>query len=343
MPKIHHAFRWGEQAFESAESLLLYAQKIDKEAFLFLQNWFDSTETVQLKTSGSTGAPKTISLVKTHMKASAKATGAFFSLGEGTKALICLSASYIAGKMMFVRAMELGWHIEVKAANCKPLIESNSTYDFAAMVPLQVQNNFAQLHQIKKVLIGGAPVSPSLYSELQKLETLCYASYGMTETASHIAIKKLNHTEKDTEEVYHALENITLEVDQRSCLRISSPNILSAPIQTNDIIHLKSPSSFEWLGRYDSIINSGGIKIVPEHLERILSKHIQARFFIYGEPDETLGERVVLFIEGKGPIDTSFFKKLLPNYQIPKQVYYISAFVETPTGKVNRKQTFSKR
>jgi O-succinylbenzoic acid--CoA ligase len=342
---IHPGFKLNRKHY-NAQSLLTLAESLnavgdseEKEMAAFLLDWLYPRETVLVKTSGSTGDPKTITLSKAKMIESAKATGAFFDLSEKTKALHCLPIQFIAGKMMLVRAMMLGWEVDVVVPNRAPLSQTTGGYDFAALIPFQVFHSLKDLNRVKKVIIGGGAVSESLRAQLQNTTAEVFATYGMTETITHVAIKKLNHINEGEHPYFEALPNVKFKQDNRRCLVIDAPNILEAPITTNDMVELISESQFEWLGRHDNIINSGGIKINPEVLENKLESQLDMPFFITSLPDEQLTEKVVLVIEGesqkiKDKVFTGFNK-----YEIPKHIYFLPNFVYTKNGKLRRKET----
>ncbi|WP_298503346.1 AMP-binding protein [uncultured Maribacter sp.] len=312
----------------------------EKEIGEFLQQWINATETVVVQTSGSTGVPKSIELQKKHMVNSARATGAFFHLKPKDSALLCMSVSYIAGKMMLVRAMVLGLHLTAISAKSNPLEGISRAFDFSAMVPMQLQNSLDKIKSIKTVIIGGAPMSLTLIEKIKDIKTRVFETYGMTETITHIALKKIS---KNSENTFIALPEVILSKDNRGCLVINAPQISNIPVVTNDLVELLSETEFTWLGRYDSIINSGGVKLIPEQIEEKLSSIIKNRFFVAGIPDEILGQKLVLLIEGE--IDTLEVVgkiKQLPNigkYQIPKEAHSVPCFVYTPNGKINRKAT----
>ncbi|MEX2350657.1 MAG: AMP-binding protein [Flavobacteriaceae bacterium] len=324
-----------------AEALQVEGDKEDKELALFLLDWLYPKHTMLLKTSGTTGSPKTVQLDKTRMIASAKATGAYFDLPAGTKALHCLSFNYIAGKMMFVRALVLGWHIEVVLPSREPLSQTKNSFDFAAMVPLQVRESLDKLHRIKQVIVGGAPVSEVLRQQLQDVPSRMYATYGMTETITHVAIKKLNHCthEEQEQQAYDALPDVTFSIDDRSCLVIDAPEVATEPVVTNDVVKLLSGTAFQWLGRADFVINSGGVKIHPEQVEQVLDLVIDAPFFISSLPDEDLGQKVVLVIEGREDIFPEVDYVGLQPYEIPKEIFFVNEMIYTTTGKINREAT----
>src|SRR5690606_7512374 len=179
------------------------------------------SESLEVRTSGSTGTPKVITLKKEHMANSALATGSFFKMGPGTKALQCLSADYIAGKMMLVRALALGWELDTVEPTSDPLQAISKHYDFVAMVPMQVQGSISNLNQINTLIIGGAALSPELKSDLAKVDTRFFETYGMTETITHIAIKEITKGLEDGN--FKALPDVFLSKDHRDCLVIEAP------------------------------------------------------------------------------------------------------------------------
>lgn len=351
---MHKSFQLQGQSFDVVEELIDFSETISEELHQFLSLWFDDYEFLSVQTSGSTGTPKRIEIKKEFMKNSAKATGTFFDLGAGTKALCCLSVNYIAGKMMVIRALELGWQLDFIEPVRNPLENAFETYDFCAMVPMQVQASLWDLHLVKKLLIGGGVVSQGLQNALQGLSTECFASYGMTETVTHIAVKKLNHfisttsistpldvqidLQSESRSHYVLLPNIVINQDDRDCMVIDAPLLSDEKVITNDIVNIISDNEFEWLGRYDNVINSGGVKLHPEQIEKELSKIISERFFVAGISDEVLGEKLVLIVEGVTK-DYDFSTISLSKYQTPKQIYFIKEFVETETKKIQRKKT----
>ncbi|PJJ08505.1 O-succinylbenzoic acid--CoA ligase [Flavobacterium sp. 1] len=299
----------------------------------FLLDWFDDKSYIDMYTSGTTGEPKTIRIEKDAMVKSAIATGDFFGLEPGNKVLHCLPANYVAGKMMFIRSFILGLDMDFVAPSSHPLEYNDKKYDFAAMVPLQAKNSLGKLTNIKKIIIGGVKVHKSLEQELIKLPVEIYETYGMTETITHIAAKKIG------EEAFTTLPNVTVSVNENQCLEIVAKNIRDEKIVTNDIVKLISETQFVWLGRFDNVINSGGIKIMPEQVEGKLSTLIPRRYFVNGEQDDNLGEKVVLYVEGEPiNIDNSVFD-VLDKYEKPKEIIFIPKFKETATGKIMREES----
>lgn len=346
--KYHKDFKLQGKSFNSIDELVEFSKEISFEITSFLQNWFDAKLYVEVKTSGSTGTPKVIQLQKQHMINSALLTGGFFGLSEKTSALLCMSPSFIAGKMMLVRALVLGWEIDIIEPISNPLEKLKKYYDFSAMVPIQLFNSLPYLHKVKKLIVGGGVVSNELLNKIQHVETEIFATYGMTETITHIAIIKLNNFEfiissKEEKSYYKLLPNIKITKDKRGCLIVDAPKISNEKIITNDLVEIISDSEFKWLGRYDSIINSGGLKLIPEQIEEKFSKIIQERFFVTGIPDVILGEKLVLVIEGENNNNVllNAVKNLssISKFEKPKEIYFIPKFIETPTKKINRKET----
>lgn len=324
-------------------------EQADGELFFFLKEWFNDCPYVVGHTSGSTGTPKEIRLSKADMRASARITNAFFDIGRQSVLLLCLSVSYIAGKMMVVRALEAGAELlSVKAAS-HPLrtagqkVGMDREIGLAAMVPMQVEESLKSEEEkrrfghIRHLIIGGAPVSVTLEEQLKQIPTQCYATYGMTETVSHIALKKLN-----SDSAYFALGEVGFEQDERGCLIIDAPHLQARRFVTNDIVKLHGNKRFEWLGRFDNVINSGGIKLFPELIEQKLVRCIPGRFFITSRPDEVLGESVLLVLEGEHwnfAALRSLLQKIRPllgRFEMPKAFVVCPFFHETTSGKVVR-------
>ena len=315
-----------------AYSFIKEGDDYEKSVGDFILDWFDQKPYLELNTSGTTGTPKNIRIEKQAMVNSALATGDFFQLSPGDKALHCLPTKYIAGKMMFVRSFILGLDMDFVAPSSHPMQNNDSKYDFVAMVPLQAQNSLAELKNVKKMIVGGAKMSKSLEKSLLKLKTETYETYGMTETITHIAAKKIG------EKYFTILPNIKISQDDRNCLVIDAPKISNETIVTNDLVELINENQFGYLGRIDNVINSGGIKLIPEQIEDKLSNKIHSRFFVTGIHDPVLGEKVIVVIEGeKQELDESTFDDL-DKYEKPKEIFYVSKFIETQNGKIKRKE-----
>jgi len=340
--KIHLKFKLNninythDELKEVAYSLVKEGALYERNAGDFLLDWLDDKDYLTVKSSGSTGIPKNIKISKQAMVFSAIATGNYFNLEPGNTALHCLSTNFIAGKMMLVRAMILGLEIDLVEPAPLPIFDDYKHYDFCAMAPMQIQSSLKRLDNIKTIIIGGAPISNKLMEDLQSIKTRVYASFGMTETVSHIAIKPLNL--KDYNGHYKILDHVKISLDERNCLVIEAPKLSEHKIVTNDIVKLYSPTEFEFVGRYDHMVNSGGIKLFPELIEAKLKGKIKKRFFMASEPDDLLGEKLIMILEGKeDTTDTSTFEDL-DTYEVPKHVYLVDQFVEV-NDKIQREKT----
>lgn len=325
-------------------------------AILFCQKWFAGETAFSLQTSGSTGLPKTILLSRSQMEASAKATLLALSISKGDKALVCLNTAYIAGIMMLVRGMVGQLQLTLIEPSGNPLVNFDNTdkFDFAAMVPLQVQRILSDspvktglLNNMKALIIGGAAISEMLQHELQKVNVPVYSTYGMTETVSHIALQQLRPI---FQPVYQLLPDITIKTDERGCLMIKGAVTGNNWITTNDLAKIHSSATFSITGRIDNIINTGGVKIQVEKTEKVIeqifvSQNIRLRFFIAGLEDEKLGQKVTLFIEGiNDPAVSKLIasnKNLFEKYEFPKEIYFMGSFKETATEKTDRTRTVS--
>jgi O-succinylbenzoic acid--CoA ligase len=319
-----------------ANSLIKEGEEFEIAIGEFILDWFDSRTHINLKTSGTTSEPKIIQISKQAMVYSALATGDFFELKPGDKSLLCLSTNYIAGKMMLVRSFILGLEIDIISPSSYPLSNNNISYDFVAMVPLQVQNSLSELKNVKKLIVGGARMNKSLEISLSKVPSKVYETYGMTETITHIAAKKVG------EEAFSVLPNIRISQNEKNCLIINAPTISLEPIITNDLVEILNENQFLFLGRIDNLVNSGGVKLIPEQIEEKLAVMIQSRFFVAGIPDVDLGEKLVLVIEGENDTLKEDVFDVLDKYEKPKEVYYVSNFTETENGKIKRKEILAR-
>lgn len=350
--KIHPNFTLNGKKF-TADSLKNHASQLiasedaeSKAIGYFLEEWLSDASQVTVSTSGSTGIPKIYKIDKQYLYHSAKATGAYFNLTENTTALLCLSANYIAGKMMLVRALTLGWQLDTIAPSNTPLTQISKTYDFCAMVPSQVLHSLSNIDSIKKLIIGGAPVSKFLHQSLSNKSVKAYETYGMTETVSHVAVKRIKNTRSWSENLkFRALPHVCFSQDDRNCLVIEAPLVAKERLVTNDMVTLLDEVTFIWKGRYDNVINSGGVKLFPEEIERKLQNVIANRFIISWLKDDTLGQKLILLVENEADsnilvnnIHTLEFSKLLDKFEIPKAIYFVTKFIETLSGKVHREK-----
>lgn len=336
---VHNKFKLNGFSFTKddllrvAYSFIKEGEAYEKPLGIFILDWFDPKSYLEMNTSGSTGVPKIIRVDKQAMVNSALATGDFFDLQPGQKVLHCLPTDYVAGKMMFVRAFILGLDMEFVAPSSHPMERVKGDFDFCGMVPLQAKNSLKDLYRIKKLIIGGAKINKTLESELVVIPSQIYETYGMTETITHIAAKRVG------ESAFTVLPNVKVTQDDRHCLVIDAHTISGEKIVTNDLAELISDTQFVWKGRFDNVINSGGIKLIPEQIEEKLATSISNCFFVYGQADELLGEKLVLYVEGESmPIDESIFEAL-DKYERPKEIVFIPEFKRTATGKVIRDQS----
>ena len=321
----------------------------------FVRQWLNGTQEFGLTTSGSTGPPQPITLRRRQLEASAARTSDFFDLGPGDRALVCLNCEYIGGMMMLVRGLERNLHLTVVEPQGNPLdlVPAEAGFDFAAFVPLQLRalltaNQTPRLNAMKAVLVGGATVDAALTTAIQGLRAPIYHTYGMTETCSHVALRRLNGPEATT--AYRVLGGIAAGQDERGCLTLRGDVTDDQLVVTNDQVNLLDAHTFEWLGRADFVINSGGVKVPAEKVELVLDVALaeigeSRRCFVAGQPDERLGQAVTAFIEGS-PLSEELEKQLqavlaerLGRYEQPKQLRYVPQFVATANGKLDRTAT----
>jgi O-succinylbenzoic acid--CoA ligase len=314
--------------------------EFEKKVQIFLEEWLSGGTMVKVQTSGSTGNPKIFEIEKKKMINSAVMTCNFLGLKEGDKALLCLPVEYISGKMMVVRSVERKLKLIITDPSLRPLENIEEEIDFCAMTPLQVENSLDKLHLIKNLIIGGAATSESLKNKIlhQNLghSNRIFETYGMSETLSHIALKRLM---PEPEDYFTAFENVAVSLDERGCLKIFAPNVNAEVLQTNDLVEIQNDKQFKFLGRIDNVINSGGAKIFPEVLEALVKKEIPNEAVFIGLADESLGQKLILIIEGnesqevKKKISEIPFEKKFHN---PKEIIFIDEIPRTPNGKVNR-------
>jgi XTP/dITP diphosphohydrolase len=274
------------------------------------------------------------------MEASASMTANFFRCHSGTSALLALPAGYIAGKMMLVRAMTKGWSLTSIMPNAQPLSMVNQPFDFAAFTPMQLAtlNNeqLKMLSQFGSVIVGGAAVPDALRERLASYCDNVFETYGMAETLSHIAVRKLS-----SERIpFVALEGVQLSVDAEQRLQISAPHIHPEILQTQDVVQLLSPSEFYYKGRHDRVINSGGIKLFAEVIEKKLEPFLDRPYHVNSLPDNILGRRLVLYIESESPIDEMKLMErmstALERYEVPKQIIVVRTLERTSSGKIKQ-------
>lgn len=316
----------------------------------FLAEWENDKKTVLVHTSGSTGKPKPIWVEKQRMLNSARITCDYLGLKPGDTALLCMSLDFIGGKMMVVRSIERNLCLIVERANGHPLSDDSllmdsrqaliASIDFAAMVPMQVYNSLQvpkereRLSQIKHLIIGGGGIDEALEQELLTMPNAIWSTYGMTETLSHIALRRLNGPEAS--EWYHPFEGVTVSLDENGCLVIDAPEVCKTPLVTHDIAEI-SEKGFHIKGRLDNVICSGGIKIQIEEVERVLKAVVNTPFMIAKKKNEKFGEIAILLTESS---DLASIEKacreVLPKYWVPKEYIHVESLPLTETGKPKR-------
>ena len=312
----------------------------------FYKEWNSALSTVIVNTSGSTGKPKSMRVEKSRMIESAKMTCSFLGLTSDDSALLCMPLRYIAGKMVVVRTIVSGMRLISIPPTSHPLKDLDDIPTFAAMVPMQVFNSLSvpeeadKLKRIKNLIIGGGPVNDLLYSKLHHFPNAVWSTYGMTETLSHIAMRRLNGP--TASEYYIPLDGIHLSVNEMGCLCIDAPKICPEVLQTNDIVKFDSEGHrFKVLGRIDNVIISGGVKIHIEEVEKMLEPIIAPPFAITKKSDKKFGEIVMMVVQGSfTEADLSNIREqieaTLPMYWQPKRYVVIDKIPMTATGKIAR-------
>ena len=307
----------------------------------FIAEWHSDSAYVRVQTSGSTGAPKPMLVEKRRMQNSARITCDFLGLKAGDTALLCMSLDYIAGKMMVVRSLERRLRLLAVEPSGHPLMALADRIDFAAMVPLQVWNTLqvpeerARLEAIKHLIIGGGAIDEAMADELRAFPNAVWSTYGMTETLSHIALRRLNGPEAS--EWYTPFPSVSVSLTDEDCLVIDAPEVCAQRLVTNDIADLSADGRFRILGRKDNVICSGGIKIQAEEVERQLQPHLHEPFLISKRRDAKFGEIVVLLTEGSVDEARQICERILTQYHRPRAYVHIDHIPLTETGKPARR------
>ena len=308
----------------------------------FLAEWHNDSPTVLVHTSGSTGKSKPMLVEKRRMEASARVTCQFLGLKQGDTALLCMPLDYIAGKMMVVRSMVCGLRFVVVHPSGTP--SWNGRIDFAAMVPLQVYNLLgtaegrARLMAIRHLIIGGGAIDDGLATALKDFPNAVWSTYGMTETLSHIALRRLNGSEAS--DWYTPFEGVSLSQTDDGCLVIDAPAVHEGLLVTNDIVEMKTPGGqFRILGRKDNTICSGGVKIQAEEVERLLHGQLQEPYLISKRQDPKFGEVVVLLTQSSDlEAVEAVCRRVLPKYWQPRHYVHVDHIPLTATAKPARRE-----
>ncbi|PIQ21806.1 MAG: acyl-CoA synthetase, partial [Cytophagales bacterium CG18_big_fil_WC_8_21_14_2_50_42_9] len=221
----------------------------------FCRNWLNGQQEFVVHTSGSTGTPKNITLTRRQLEVSARQTMEALQLKPGDRTLVCLNVEAISGMMMLVRGFLAELHLTIIEPIGNPLAFSKpeQPFDFISLVPYQLQTIITEtpakkliLDFAKGILVGGAPINSDLLKQIQEIKAPIYHTYGMTETVSHIALRRLNGDQP--EDLFTAFPDIMLGQDERGCLTIKGDVTDQQTIITNDLVNLHPQHKFAWLG-----------------------------------------------------------------------------------------------
>lgn len=312
----------------------------------FLEIWQNQDKEIAVNTSGSTGIPKSIFLSKKFMEESARRTNDFFHISSESRLYSCISPDYIGGKMMAVRSVLANCCLDWEEPSNRPLSQYSGPdgIDLLAVVPSQMEfilDNLSIMPDIRAVIIGGARIPDLLRKRIEQSGLNAYETYGMTETASHIALRKVTEAAAP----FHTMPGIQVAFSPENTLQIIFDS--GEFIVTNDLAELISPDEFYITGRADQIINTGGKKVNPQDIEAAIKSLLPLPFLIAGFPDDKWGERIVLVVEGsENALNISSasllseIKKILPGWQVPKEVFFVSGLPATGNGKIKRPKNY---
>lgn len=306
----------------------------------FLKEWKDTATTICVHTSGSTGEPKEILVEKSRMKASARMTLEYLQIPKGETALLCMPLRYIAGKMMVVRAIEGQLRLIRQKPSGTPDLSVVPLPYFLAVTPMQAVNLLRDslqrpiFERIPRIIIGGGSISAELHTELQNCKGQVFSTYGMTETLSHIAMRRLNGTEQS--EWYTPLKGVKISQSEEGCLVIEAPMVNAETLITNDLCELNPNGNFKILGRKDNIICSGGIKLSLEAIEEKIG-YIGIPYQLTAVTDPVLGEALTMLYSGPKP-DENEIRKRINRFEMPKHFIFAEKLPKTETGKPARKE-----
>jgi O-succinylbenzoic acid--CoA ligase len=342
----------------SAPAKIRRLNPLEREIITFIVEWISGKDTFELKTSGSTGQPKAVTVQRDQMIASAETTLKYLDVTKGGKALLCLHPRYIAGIMMIVRAIVGELELYVISPSSNPLNNKDliCDYELASFVPYQVleilgkttsRNNFKK---IKNILIGGADLSEDLIKILRPYENRIYQTFGMTETVSHFALRRIS--EDAVSELYEVLEGIKIGRDERGCLMVEGRITGHKNVITNDLVDLIDDKRFKWKGRIDQVINTGGIIVNINDLESRIryilnAQNINNNFMVAGLSDRRLGEKIILLVEKDNQLFSEnriieLLRKNLSKYEIPREIYTLDKFTLLDSGKIDRRSNLKK-
>ncbi len=319
------------------------AEAYELEIYRFILDWIDEKDFIEIKTSGSTGEQKPIKLLKKWMLHSALKTCRYFDFSGSSVFLLCLPASFIAGRMMIVRSIACGANLITVKPDSNPLQQLTTLIDFAALTPFQLHKSIELLkinRNVKTIIAGGAEVSGLLITAIQPLATEIYSTYGMTETCSHIALRKLNGSGKTN--CFEIMDGIEIKTDGHGCLVIAEPNLGLINFSTNDMVEIIDSKRFNWIGRRDNLINTGSLKFNPEIWEDRISHLHNSRMIFVPIPHKQLGNAIILVVESENLLKQEILvlknkiQEITGKHFAPKKIINLFPFPETPTGKPNR-------
>lgn len=308
----------------------------------FVSDWQSDSPTLLVHTSGSTGKPKPMLVEKRRMEASARITCGFLGLRAGDTALLCMPLDFIAGKMVVVRSLVWGLQLVAVEPSGHPLKGLTESPTFAAMVPMQVYNSLKVeeerrlLRDIKHLIIGGGAINRDMAEELRGFPNAVWSTYGMTETLSHIALRRLSGAEAS--EWYEPFDGVGVTTSADGCLVIDAPAVCAQPLVTNDIAEIAPDGRrFRIRGRRDNVVCSGGLKLQIEEMEARLQPHLNMPYMISKRPDDKFGEAVVLLaVTDDMESVCEVCRKHMPRYEQPRYFLAVSELPMTPTGKPAR-------
>lgn len=310
----------------------------DNSTLSFIDEWFNSSAVVTAHTSGSTGKPKNIELLKSDMLKSAMATNRFFGINSESLLACPLSSDYIAGKMMIVRSIAAGCRMIAVNPSNRFILPECGRISLIAIVPSQLEHTLSRYgDRTENILVGGAPLSVEQQNLVNRYSDNVYLSFGMTETCSHVALKRVG-----SDEPFRALPGISFGTNARGCLIINAPGFSFSGTATNDIVELRDECSFVWRGRYDNVINSGGIKVYPEEIERKIAYlcNIASPFYITKRAHSKWGEIPVLVIKSAEGLDIqnieAEIRNALSKAERPKEILVTTKMESTGNGKIRR-------
>ncbi len=308
----------------------------------FVSDGQSDSPTVVVHTGGSAGKPEPMLVEKRRMEASARITCGFLGLRAGDTALLCMPLDFIAGKMVVVRSLVWGLRLVAVEPSGHPLKGLTESPTFAAMVPMQVYNSLKVeeerrlLRDIKHLIIGGGAVNSDMAEELRGFPNAVWSTYGMTETLSHIALRRLSGAEAS--EWYEPFDGVGVTTSADGCLVIDAPAVCAQPLVTNDIAEIAPDGRrFRIRGRRDNVVCSGGLKLQIEEMEARLQPHLNVPYMISKRPDDKFGEAVVLLaVTDDMESVCEVCRKHMPRYEQPRYFLAVSELPMTSTGKPAR-------